>query len=727
MAESFLEEIYTVSDLICDLKKTVFCIRQNRKTSVLILWKGLAGRLDSYFRDMESVDPELAQKMLQTAAVLRETIYGNPCFAENYIEDNLIPLLVSCIDKMGRIDVTEGENRLVSSKSGYLTLQHVSDQYYCHSINDPMYEAWILARDLAQPQYSEYHILGCGLGYLPFQIWEEMEHSARIILYEVGNTHIDYAMHYGVLDRIAGSDLVIRSFESAEASVEAFLLAKKEGKQDRFFFVEPWVTRYYSSDYNQSVEELIQNDLCMRDNAQRWRINVNKNLSFTQHCSSELNGKFEHDEWVVVAAGPSLGQNLDFLKESVGKRTIIVINTALRKLLNEQIKPNVVISVDPLISLSTHVEGLENHTEDIPLLAGASSSWTFVAQYKGPVYLLYTPAMASCLSESQILENDRWMTGGTVTNFAVEAALRYGAKRIYLVGADMGYPGNQNYTAGVSHNTYEIKGEVETRSNDGGVVTTSKTFNLFRVDMERLIAARPEIEVYNLSKSGAYVLGTFTGKWWENTDGLVAPQDFKEFLVHAAHESTLNWKEKYYILWQILYRAKQMDLAAQPLVKEGLTELFESVFAEYATALTWNAEGTDSRSGQLIYCITTDYGMNPRINEETALISTLRKLPGDKSILVVHTAEAFGAQRRAVRGEIFRKYPSELQKKNTIHIGNQEYAYYQFADYPGDIRLAEGFLQIVHEMPPVEVYADTEYSLVAEYLRRVVLKKRRSI
>ena len=717
MAEDFINQIYEVSDLIFELKKHGFLRRQNRVITISNT-KSIQDLLRSLLKLCESSTLEAmeANELRKAVGVLKDTFFQNPCFAPNYIDDTIIPLVTKAVDKIGRIDVAENGLRLVSSKSGYLTLQCERNGRFCHDIDDPMFEAWIQAIDLIDTKCFEYHICGCGLGYLPYQVWLAMEKAAKIVIYEVGNQTVEYALHYGVLDRIDENDLEIRTFDTMEALVEEYIMAHEEGV-DRHFIISSWMNSMYPTEYEQVIEGLVSDDFTIKDNERLWSINANKNLLKSRHAASELQQAFPNDEWIVVAAGPSLNDNLEFIRNSKGKRTIVCVNTSLRRLIAEGVIPDLVVAVDPQPILASHLDGIEDSTAGIPLLAVICTSWNYIEKYQGPIYYCVKDDLVPYVPSEWVKGEDTWLVGGTVTNLALEAAFRFGAKKVYMVGVDYAYPGGKSYADGVAHGASEIQGDRMIRSNSGGEVSTNMTFELFRGDTERLLKVYERIPVHNLSKEGAYIAVSFTGGWWEKTDYLADVSEYAEYISRLTQERALLWTEKYYILWQMLYRLEQNGFMTSSEIREALKGLFEEIYGSFEVEI--GTERTTRRGkGNLAYCFTTGHGIEHPVGEREKLSNIMAKISGGKQVLVVNTVEAFGGQRRAIEQEVFREYPEKLLGKETIRIGNREYPYYQFADYPADIRFVEEFLTFVADNPPAEVYADSEYSLVAEYVKR---------
>ena len=87
--------------------------------------------------------------------------------------------------------------------------------------------------------------------------------------------------------------------------------------------------------------------------------------SFTMPGISRLFGKFKGCPAIIVAAGPSLDKNMHHLKEIKGKFPILAVDTALRQLVANGIKPDIVCAADPSYENSLDFVGVENETDVI--------------------------------------------------------------------------------------------------------------------------------------------------------------------------------------------------------------------------------------------------------------------------------------------------------------------------------------------------------------------------
>ena len=71
----------------------------------------------------------------------------------------------------------------------------------------------------------------------------------------------------------------------------------------------------------------------------------------------ELSGAYEDVPFVLVGAGPSLDESIDFIKKIKDKAIIVASNSPFRKLINAGIEPHLVVTADPM---APTLAGFEN-------------------------------------------------------------------------------------------------------------------------------------------------------------------------------------------------------------------------------------------------------------------------------------------------------------------------------------------------------------------------------
>jgi hypothetical protein len=92
---------------------------------------------------------------------------------------------------------------------------------------------------------------------------------------------------------------------------------------------------------------------------------ANLAYSFTIPGIARLFNKFKGCPVIIVAAGPSLDKNMHLLKKIKGRFPILAVDTALRQLVANGVKPDIVCAADPSYENSLDFVGVENELDVI--------------------------------------------------------------------------------------------------------------------------------------------------------------------------------------------------------------------------------------------------------------------------------------------------------------------------------------------------------------------------
>ncbi len=151
-----------------------------------------------------------------------------------------------------------------------------------------------------------------------------------------------------------------------------------------------------------------------------------------------LKDSFKGIPAVVVAAGPSLENNLPVLKKIAEKKKalIIAVDTALKILTKHSIVPHFVVSTDPQTLNSKHLTF--NTKGDLPVLVADSSvSGEAFHRFKGKSILMDSVFRAWEVYEREGVKFGRVKSGGSVSTTAVAFAVFVGANPVVIVGQDL--------------------------------------------------------------------------------------------------------------------------------------------------------------------------------------------------------------------------------------------------------------------------------------------------
>ena len=136
---------------------------------------------------------------------------------------------------------------------------------------------------------------------------------------------------------------------------------------------------------------------------------------------------------VVLGGGPSLDLHLNWIKENREKIFVLAVSRIANKLLKEELKPDLVVSVDPQ-NLSYEVSKQGVLWTDVPLVYNYHVSAKLLQQWQGPAFFM--GRKLPWHSEEQIKDCVP-ASGPTVSHTAINVASHLGFSQILLTGVDM--------------------------------------------------------------------------------------------------------------------------------------------------------------------------------------------------------------------------------------------------------------------------------------------------
>lgn len=503
MAEEFLEEIYQESilrtRLKCLLDQLISDIDGIERRNYRQIICDLDAICRKYIITNHREGLELHNDLCELAGYDHSTME-----LSDFIESDILPKYEKYLNSLNKICVDDEQGYCLESSSyGFLTIKNTKSGRLFHSKNDPMWEARRIAEKIYDPAVRSYSILGCGLGYIAYQLYCVSDGSIPIRVYEYDDKMIQYARRYGVLDWIPEECLSV----TVDADVLPFLYSLEQDEESGCYIFEPELEQA-PEDAKEILRTLIINNNTIASYKKAQLRNFYRNIQsdarpLSDFCKDKLGERF-----IVVAGGPSVDDRLDFLKEQKGQMHIIAIGAIFSKLLSCGIVPDMVTILDPNSITMKQLEGITD--QRAPLFLGITAYWKLARSYGGKKYLVpIDNDMPEIKDYAEQCGSVALECPGTVTMLATNLALYFGAKEIYLLGADFAFPKEQYYAAGATGGgSLEDKSDLlETESVGGGRVYTDKFMMMFRNYMETLIENTPGVTFYNLS-NGARIAGT---------------------------------------------------------------------------------------------------------------------------------------------------------------------------------------------------------------------------
>lgn len=213
----------------------------------------------------------------------------------------------------------------------------------------------------------------------------------------------------------------------------------------------------------------------------------------------------------IVSAGPSLEKNIEDMvnnRKLVEKSIVVAGSRTLKVLLENGIKPDLLVSIDPI---DDNYEMMKEYLGcDTPLVFYEYSNRKILNDYKGEKIYLST-LLSKIVEELNTLRGT--YLGGSVAHTCVDIARTLGCNPIILVGQDLAYTYNQHHSKSA---TFKIDDNVNLMATTivkdvyGNDVKTTATLNQFRKKLEEYIETDTKVNgtKYINASYGADIIGT---------------------------------------------------------------------------------------------------------------------------------------------------------------------------------------------------------------------------
>jgi hypothetical protein len=217
----------------------------------------------------------------------------------------------------------------------------------------------------------------------------------------------------------------------------------------------------------------------------------------------------------VVATGPSLQQHLPRLRKastSAERPLIICVDTAYVPLRTQGVQADIVVTIDHRIT-SRHLPADDSAGVALVYLPGQDVA--MLEAWQGPRYAGYSTSPLYARLRAEI-PRATLHVGGSVIHPAVDLAVKMGAARITLFGADFAFPGGKTHTGWQDGDLGPASSIAKHWVLDGrgNKVKTQLNFRSYLIELERYIARHPQVAFFNTSRDGALIAGTHFDPDW---------------------------------------------------------------------------------------------------------------------------------------------------------------------------------------------------------------------
>ncbi|MGE4280049.1 MAG: motility associated factor glycosyltransferase family protein [Magnetospirillum sp.] len=222
----------------------------------------------------------------------------------------------------------------------------------------------------------------------------------------------------------------------------------------------------------------------------------------------------------IVAAGPSLDESIEFIRQWKDHAIIFSAGTTLQPLIKAGIIPDYHVELEniaTLHSIFTHILELrpdlfpDKRFTGMKMIASVTVS-PMVTPLFDELYFFFRDSVTSTVSFGEGIEVMNGV-GPSITNTCMAVAARLGFETMYLFGTDCGWrdPNNHHskstlYYTMDDFKTQTFEGEFSTPGNFGGTIYSNLVFTWTR-DMIEQKVEKFGLKVFNCS-DGAFIRGT---------------------------------------------------------------------------------------------------------------------------------------------------------------------------------------------------------------------------
>lgn len=360
-------------------------------------------------------------------------------------------------------------------------------------------------------KYNFFLVLGIGSGTF-INLLSQKNPYAKIIAFELYQDDINFLLQNENLNKLSRNPLIsLCSLESLEQTLIQNYLPAKYGNL-KIIEQRAWINE--NSAFTVKINSIltktlgiISADFSVQSHFGKiWTSNIINNSRLAQNYSSsnklESILKENNKTALVVAAGPSLDDTLEFFKkENSDKYYIISTDTAGLALLKRNIIPDLIVSIDAQSVSYNHFitnKDCKKTLYAFDLCANSSAARHLLESGKDLFFFCSGHPLSSAINESNNFPLPDFFSGaGTVTITALDIALKAGFKDILIFGADFSYSKGKAYTSG----TYldSLYNKVSTKLSESEQIFSKLMFRTELKETENKRKTTQILEAYKFS------------------------------------------------------------------------------------------------------------------------------------------------------------------------------------------------------------------------------------
>jgi len=400
-----------------------------------------------------------------------------------------------------------------------IVVRYKSKEYRLNSSYKPAEEAkrWAKAYEITGIN-SVLSMFGLGNGEFARALINKMNDTSYLLIYEPSYDIFSHTLkNYDITDIISNEKvlLFIEGINSGDfRKISSFLTSftnlstQKQCIHPKYdeIFAESAV-KFYKDIKDNYISEVI-NTNTIKKLSKRMIDNIFCNMEFLKDSSSlaELKKILPDDiPAIIVAAGPSVEENIKELKRAKGRAVIFAVDSILKYLLNAGIEPDFVVTIDPNKSIR-HFTG--KNPVSVPLIAYMEANHELLKLHKGKKIFCSQNEFVNEIYRNVGKIPPYIEPSGSVAIVAFNVCLHLGIKEIILVGQDLAYKDNKTHAGRNNNVEFNPHTDVMVEGIHGESIRSRYDWHEYIRGYENIISQNPDITVIDAKKFGAKIIGT---------------------------------------------------------------------------------------------------------------------------------------------------------------------------------------------------------------------------
>ena len=264
-------------------------------------------------------------------------------------------------------------------------------------------------------------------------------------------------------------------------------------------------------------------------------------------------GKFADKTALIVAAGPSLADDLEKIKANQDKFVIISVGRAFKTLVNADIVPDFTIFADPWLC-SRQIKGAEDFLEKTNVILLSKSDKAILECFKSKSKILYftqTDPMIKLFENVESQNIGFYKSGSSVSIISYYAAKALGFGKIIFSGLDLSFIDNKIYSDGqtLDQNSPKLTEFLEkkltyVKDKDGNEIPSRADYAWFIRQFNEIFTEEINLaKIINTSLKGAFIEGMEYMEFSELAKTLSEDKpDIDEIILSVFAETKGNWE-----------------------------------------------------------------------------------------------------------------------------------------------------------------------------------------